>query len=76
LAQAAVKIGSRVVDLDVSCMFNPCFDNVDAQDFTVETVYGGYLIRGAFSDATGTYRAEWVVVQDGSVRTQFVETEH
>ena len=76
LAQATVKIGSRVVDLDVSCMFNPWFEKPDARDFTAESVYGGYLIRGNFSDAAGTYKAEWLIVENGSVRTQLVETEH
>jgi hypothetical protein len=70
LVQATVKIGSRVVDLDVSCMFNPWFDKPDAQDFNAENVYGGYLIRGNFSDAAGTYKAEWLVIKSSSVRTR------
>ena len=57
-------------------MFNPWFDKPDAQDFTAESVYGGYLIRGNFSDAAGTYKAEWLIVESSSVRTQLVETEH
>jgi hypothetical protein len=76
LVQATVRIGYRVVALDVSCMFNPWFDKPDAKDFTAESVYGGYLVRGNFSDAAGTYKAEWLIVESSSVRTQLVETEH
>ena len=61
---------SLVVDLDVSCMFNPWIDKPDAQDFTAESVYGGLLVRGNFSDAAGRYTAEWLVVQNSSVRTR------
>jgi hypothetical protein len=70
LVQATVRIGSLVVDLDVSCMFNPWIDKPDARDFTVESVYGGLLIRGNFSDAAGRYTAEWLVIQNSSVRTR------
>jgi hypothetical protein len=70
LVHATVRIGSLVVDLDVSCMFNPWIDKPDARDFTVESVYGGLLVKGNFSDAAGRYTAEWLVVQNSSVRTR------
>jgi hypothetical protein len=70
LVQASVKIGSRVVDLDVSCMFNPWFEKPDPRDFGAQKVDEGYLIRGFFSDAAGSYNAEWLVIRSSSVRTR------
>ncbi len=75
LIKAAVKIGPTLVDLDVSCMFNPWFEKPDPQDFTSEPVEGGYLVRGNFSDAAGRYKAEWLIIQSGSVRTQLTNAE-
>jgi len=75
LIKAAVKIGPSVVDLDVSCMFNPWFSKPDPRDFTADSVYGGYRIRGNFSDAAGSYKAEWLIIQNSSVRTQLANVE-
>jgi len=67
LVQADLKIGSKTVNLDVSCMYNV---TPTPQDFTLEKVEGGYLIRGRFSDGAGSYEAEWFVIQNSSVRTR------
>jgi hypothetical protein len=76
LMKAAVKMGSRVVHLDVSCMFNPWAEKPDPQDFSAEKVYGGYFVHGNFSDAAGSYKAEWFIVESGSARTQLSAVAH
>lgn len=72
LVQADLKIGSKTVSLDVSCMYNV---TPTPQDFTLEKVEGGYLIRGRFSDGAGSYEAEWFVIQNSSVRTRLANRE-
>jgi hypothetical protein len=75
LLKASVKIGTDLIDLDVSSMYNPWFEKPDPRDFNAESVYGGYRIRGFFSDAAGSYHAEWFIVQGKSVRTMLANAE-
>jgi hypothetical protein len=70
--KADIKIGSKTVNLDVSCMYNV---TPTPQDFTLEKVEGGYRIRGRFSDGAGSYKAEWFVIQNSSVRTRLANRE-
>jgi hypothetical protein len=70
LIKASAKLATGTVDLDVSCMYNPWFSKPDPRDFSAEKVDGGYLIRGFFSDAAGSYNAEWLVIKSSSVRTR------
>ena len=72
LVQAVLKIGTNTINLDVSCMYNV---TPTPQDFTLEKVEGGHLIRGQFSDGTGSYEAEWFVIQNSSVRTRLANKE-
>jgi hypothetical protein len=72
LVQAELKIGAKTINLDVSCMYNV---TPTPQDFTLEKVEGGYLIRGHFSDGAGSYEAEWFVIENTSVRTRLANKE-
>jgi hypothetical protein len=67
LVQAELRIGVKTINLDVSCMYNIY---PTPQDFTLEKVEGGYLIKGRFSDGAGGYEAEWFVIENTSVRTR------
>jgi hypothetical protein len=71
LAQAELRIGPRTINLDVSCMYNVA---PTPQDFTLEKVEGGYLIRSHFSDGAGSYEAEWFIIENSSVRTRLANT--
>ena len=75
LIKASVKIGTQTSNLDVSCMFNPFFGKPDHQNFAIETVEGGYLIKGSFSDGTGSYEAEWLIIDNSSIRTKLQNKE-
>ncbi len=72
LVQAELRIGPKTIYLDVSCMYNVA---PTPQDFTLEKVEGGYLIRGHFSDGAGSYEAEWFVIENSSVRTRLANKE-
>ena len=76
LIKASVKIGAHTIKLDVSCMFNPFFGKPDRQNFFIETVEGGYYVRGNFSDGAGSYEAEWFIIQNSSVRTRLQNKEY
>jgi len=75
LTLALVKVAGNSIDLDVSCMFNPWFDKPRTGDFSIKKVEGGYLLRGSFSDGAGSYEAEWLIIQNASVRTKLVHKE-
>ena len=70
LTRAILTVANVSIDLDCSCMFNPWIDRPRAEDFAVEEVEGGYFLRGSFSDGAGSYEAEWLIIQDASVRTK------
>ena len=67
LVQAELRTGAKAINLDISCMYNV---TATPQDFTLQKVEGGYLIRGHFSDGAGSYEAEWLIIQNSSVRTR------
>jgi hypothetical protein len=71
-----VTVGKRDVALDVSCMYNPMLSESSKRLFRVRQVEGGYVLSGYFSDGAGGYRAEWLIVADGSVRTALRNAEH
>lgn len=72
LIQAELRIGAKTIKLDVSCMYNVI---PTPQDFTLEKVEGGYLIHGRFSDGAGSYEAEWLIIENSSVRTRLANRE-
>ena len=68
--KASVKMGSNTDNFDVSCMYNPWFCKPDPQNFTVEKREGAYLDQGSFSNGAGSYKPEWLIIQNRSIRTK------
>lgn len=66
---ATLSINNHNIDLDVSCMYNPWFGQPRVDSFSITHVEGGLLVRASFSDAAGSYDAEWFVVEHTAVRT-------
>ncbi len=75
LVKATFKIGTNKISLDVSCMYNPWFDKPNPKDFKVTKAEGGHVITGHFSDGAGSYEAEWLVIQNSSIRTHLAKVE-
>ena len=62
--------GKRRIPLDISSMYDPSFGQIERRQFRVQHVNARRLIlTGTFSDAAGSYVAEWLVVDGASVRT-------
>jgi hypothetical protein len=76
LSRALLRIDGNYIDLDVSCMFNPWFGKPKSDVFSIEKVEGGYVLKGSFSDGAGSYEAEWLVIQNTSVRTKIARLEY
>ena len=70
LVKATLTVGGKTIDLDVSCMYNPFYDKPDSTRFSVEKADDLYIITGTFSDAAGSYDAQWLIIENGSVRTR------
>jgi hypothetical protein len=71
LSRAYVEVGGKTVALDVDCMYNPWFGDSPSpvRMFTTKEAEDGFFVRGSFSDGAGSYVAQWLVVDDSSVRT-------
>ena len=69
LDSAKAEINGKVIDLDVSCMYNPWFGEIQKDFFSCKECEGGILIQGLFSDGAGTYVAQWKIVSNSSIRT-------
>lgn len=62
--------GNRRTPLEVSCMYDPWFEQVDLNRFRVRMISStSLLLTGIFSDAAGSYVAEWLIVGGIGVRT-------
>lgn len=75
LLEAKTVVNGKTITLDVSCMYNPWMGKPDKKDFSVNKTEGGFLITGKFSDGAGRYKAQWLIVEDVSVRTMLVKEE-
>lgn len=75
VVKATVKIGAKSVALDVSCMYDPWYGKPDPKKFTVKKGYGGFIISGYISDGAGSYEAEWLVIENSSIRMRLVHGE-
>ena len=70
LKKLTVIQGAKRTPLDVSFMYDPWFERLDKSRFKVRVYHGGGLVlTGLFSDAAGSYVAEWLVVDGIGVRT-------
>src|SRR6266516_3147947 len=55
--------GNEKTPLDVSCMYDPWFEQVDPSRFKVVVRNRrSVVLTGVFSDAAGSYVAEWLIV--------------
>jgi len=75
LVHATLKLNEEAIELDVSCMFNPWFTKPRDIDFSIISVEGGYILHGEFSWGAGSYRAEWLVIGNSSIRTKLEQAE-
>ncbi|NIR48161.1 hypothetical protein GWO43_06865 [candidate division KSB1 bacterium] len=65
-----LKVNDRKIELESSSMFNPWFTKPDERSFSLQRwTQEGWIVRGYFSDAAGSYVAEWRVIKDKSIRT-------
>jgi hypothetical protein len=62
--------GSTRIPLEISCMYDPWFERPDASRFRFRVLNShSAVLRGVFSDAAGSYVAEWLIVDGIGVRT-------
>ncbi len=62
--------GNEKTSLEVSCMYDPWFEQVDRSRFKVVVRNRRRVVlTGVFSDAAGSYVAEWLIVDGLGVRT-------
>lgn len=62
--------GTRKTPLDVSCMYDPWFEQIDVHQFRIRSIGPrSRILTGSFSDAAGSYAAEWLIVDWIGVRT-------
>ena len=64
-------MSGKRIDLDVTCMYDPWpLGNVPPRLVELKRTSGvGLNVRGMFSDAAGTYVAQWFVIDRSSVRS-------
>ena len=64
-------------NLDVSAMYDPSINNQNIRDrISIDRYWGEfYIITGRFSDGAGAYISQWIVTDDGSIRTHISDTE-
>jgi hypothetical protein len=69
LIKLVLKMGSDLIDLDVSNMFNASFDGaLSANQFLLKKEGAFYKLYGFFSDGAGTYTVHWRIINKSSVR--------
>ena len=64
-------VKGKNIDLETSSMYNPNGKSLDIRksQFDISLLSPEvYILKGVFSDGAGTYIAEWLIVQDVSVR--------
>jgi len=62
--------GTRKAPLEVSFMYDPWFEQIDVNRFRIRSIGPrSRILTGSFSDAAGSYAAEWLIVDSIGVRT-------
>jgi len=70
LKKLILRQGNKKTSLEISCMYDPWFERVDQSRFRVVVQNRRSLtLTGVFSDAAGSYVAEWLIVDGLGVRT-------
>jgi hypothetical protein len=69
LDEIYVLVRNVKIPLDASCMYNPFPGGISLNDaFSYKIVEGGIVVKGSFSDGAGFYIAEWLIINNKSVR--------
>ena len=68
LDSAFVQIDNIKIPLEVSCMYNPWFGEINKELFSLQKCEGGFIIKGTFSDGAGSYSVEWRIIKNTSLR--------
>jgi hypothetical protein len=66
---AYISINNKVINLDVSYMYDPNLFTLDERSFKVVTKKNLFVINAKFSDGAGTYVVQWVISDNNSTRT-------
>jgi hypothetical protein len=69
LDSAKVQLYDQIINLDVSCMYNPWFGNINFNNFKHKWDNDYLYINGLFSDGAGGYITQWRIYNDNSIRT-------
>ena len=76
LTKLILTIKGEKIDLDVSGMFNPNWNNeLRNNQFKLDSAEVGYYLTGMFSDGAGTYTAKWIIIKDKGLRTKISNDE-
>jgi hypothetical protein len=69
LLKLSLIINKHKIDLDVSGLYNPNWNNEIRKDqFNIEKQEVGYELSGFFSDGAGAYSVIWKIVKNKSLR--------
>lgn len=66
LTKLTLKIENRLIDLDVTGMFNAGY--LSKLQFSFRKEGGTYKLYAFFSDGAGTYTAHWLIIDGSSIR--------
>lgn len=70
LNKATLKIESKTYDLQVDSMFDPWVgDRPESNSFRFQKEGQRLRLTARFSDGAGTYAAEWIIINNTSLRT-------
>ena len=70
LVKLSININNKEIDLNVTGMFNPNFNNIiRLNQFSLEKCNIGHCLNGYFSDGAGTYVVQWMIIKGKSMRT-------
>jgi len=73
---AYISINNKIINLDVSYMYDPNLFMLDEKSFKVLTKGDLYVIDARFSDGAGTYVAQWIINGNSSTRMLISESEN
>ena len=69
LDSAYVLINNQKVYLDVFSMYNPKINDSIENRYKIQSIEGGLLLEGNFSDGAGSYKSQWIIISESSLRT-------
>lgn len=70
LTKAILKIGNKIVQLEINGMYNPWFGNGINKNHIKFKIENDLLnLKILFSDGAGSYLTEWIIFKNSSTRT-------